>query len=258
MKKDYIRLVISDLHIGSHNSKEEQILELLQTVEFDELILAGDIIDFIKVPTFTKMTAKIFSYLSKLDKKITYIIGNHDISFASFTGQRLLNIEFTNHCEFVYGEKKYRIVHGHEFDSGLVHWPVFMNFVSIIQDWLERTFAWKLASWWVDRRLKKRKLRRIWDILKWNKDADVFIMGHTHVPEVVIWVDENQKIKTYVNCGDWESHMTYVIIKDNELRLKKFKPSQPKPLGREEQQSESPSESNSKPRQGILDKPSHR
>ena len=97
-----------------------------------------------------------------------------------------------------------------------------MNVVSVIQDWAERTFTWKLARWWVDRKLKKRKLRRIWDILKWNKTADVFIMGHTHIPEAVIWIDENENIKTYVNTGDWIEHQTYVIIKDGQLRLKSF------------------------------------
>ena len=49
---DYKRLIISDLHLGSAFSREEQLLELLKTIEFDELILAGDIIDFIKVPIF--------------------------------------------------------------------------------------------------------------------------------------------------------------------------------------------------------------
>ena len=258
MNEDYIRLIISDLHLGSLHSKEEKILELLQTVKFDELILAGDVIDFIKVPTFTKSTAKIFSLLSRLEKRVVYVIGNHDIAFANFEGKRILNVEFVETYDFVYADKKYRVMHGHQFDKGVVRWPTFMNVVSVIQDWLERTFAWELASWWVERTIKKRKLRRVWDILEWNKDADVFVMGHTHVPEVVIWVDKNEKIKTYVNCGDWENNMTYVIIKNNELRLKKFKPSQPKPLEQEEQQSESPLESNLKLQRGNLDKPLRR
>ena len=84
------------------------------------------------------------------------------------------------------------------------------------------TFGWNLATWYVNWKLRKRKLRSIWDILKWNEEADVFIMGHTHVPEVVIWVDQDEKIKTYVNCGDWVEHCTYVIVKNGQLRLKKF------------------------------------
>ena len=74
----------------------------------------------------------------------------------------------------------------------------------------------------VNYKIKKRKLRRIWDILKWNEEADVFIMGHTHTPEAVIWVDKDENIKTYVNTGDWVEHSTYVIIKNGEVRLKNF------------------------------------
>ena len=68
--------------------------------------------------------------------------------------------------------------------------------------------------------MKRRKLRRIWDILKWNDDVDVIIMGHSHHPEAIIWVDNKQAIKTYVNCGDWVSHQSWVSIKDGVVRLK--------------------------------------
>ena len=57
------RVVISDLHIGSWNSREKELVDFLQTVECDELILAGDIIDFIKVPTFTKRSAELFKII---------------------------------------------------------------------------------------------------------------------------------------------------------------------------------------------------
>ena len=97
-----------------------------------------------------------------------------------------------------------------------------MNLVSIFHDLLERVFKWNLAAWWVKHKQKKRKLRRVWDIMQWNKDADVFIMGHTHIPEVVIWVNEEESIKTYVNTGDWVEHSTYVLIKDGQLRLKDY------------------------------------
>ncbi len=114
-------------------------------------------------------------------------------------------------------------MHGHQFDTGIVTWRFFMKLVSIFQDFLERWLRWDMASWIVKHKLKKRKLRRIWDILKWNKEADVFIMGHTHIPEAVIWIDEDEKIKTYVNTGDWIEHQTYAIIRDGQIRLKKYK-----------------------------------
>ena len=87
---------------------------------------------------------------------------------------------------------------------------------------LERVFGVDLTTWWSNRAIKKRKLKRIWDLVKWNQRADVFIMGHTHNPEVLIWVDKNEQIKTYVNTGDWVNNCTYVLIKEGQVRLRKY------------------------------------
>ena len=74
------RIILSDLHLGSLFSRENKILNFLKTEKFDELILAGDIIDFIKVPKFTKCSLEIFNILSNLSTPIIYIIGNHDLA----------------------------------------------------------------------------------------------------------------------------------------------------------------------------------
>jgi len=221
--KDYVRLIISDLHLGSFYSKEEQLCEMIEQIEFDELILAGDIIDFIKVPTFTKQTIKFIDTLRKRGKPIIYVIGNHDINLSEFVGDTIGGVKFVERYEFEYADRIYRILHGHQFDTGIVTWRFSMNIVSIFQDMLERWLKWDLATWLVRRKLKKRKLRRVWDILEWNKEADVFIMGHTHIPEAVIWIDEDENIKTYVNTGDWVEHQTYAIIKEGQIRLRKWK-----------------------------------
>ena len=42
-------------------------------------------------------------------------------------------------------------------------------------------------------------------------------------PEALIWVDHNERIKTYVNTGDWVDHTTYAQIVDGVVRLKSFK-----------------------------------
>ena len=221
--KDYVRLIISDLHLGSLHAKEEMLCKMLSETYFDELVLAGDIIDFIKVPTFTKRTIKFIKTLKQKGKPIVYIIGNHDISLAEFDNETVGGIKFVEKYQFKYSGRVFRVIHGHQFDTGIVTWRFSMKIISIFQDMLERWFQWDLASWVVRYKLRKRKLRRIWDILKWNKEADVFIMGHTHIPEAVIWIDEDEKIKTYINTGDWIEHQTYVLIKDGQVRLKKFK-----------------------------------
>ena len=66
-------------------------------------------------------------------------------------------------------------------------------------------------------------MKKLTDIIDFNNDVDVSIMGHSHRPEVVIWVDHQEQIKTYVNTGDWIEHTTYVIIKEGQIRLKNWK-----------------------------------
>lgn len=53
--------------MGSLFSREEKIIKLLENETYDELILGGDIIHFIKIPKFTKKSAEIFSIFLKLN-----------------------------------------------------------------------------------------------------------------------------------------------------------------------------------------------
>jgi UDP-2,3-diacylglucosamine pyrophosphatase LpxH len=218
----YKRLIISDLHLGSQFSREEEIFNFISSESFDEIILAGDIIDFIKIPTFTEYSGKIFSELLDRGCKIIYIVGNHDISFNKFIGQNYGSILFTDRYEFEEGGRKFRVEHGDKYEKGIVRSEWAMNFISVFVNFIERYVGVDLTALYEKYRNKKRKLIRIWDIIKWNEDADVFIMGHTHIPEVLIWVDKNENIKTYVNTGDWVQHRTYVAIEDGEVRLKNF------------------------------------
>ena len=97
-----------------------------------------------------------------------------------------------------------------------------MKIISVFQDFLERYFNIDVSTWFNNLKINKRKIKRLWDIIDLNNDVDVLIVGHTHIPEAVIWIDENEKIKTYVNTGDWVSHATYVEINDGVVRLRNF------------------------------------
>ena len=218
------RLIISDLHLGCHYAKEKQLLEFLSQIDhFDELILAGDIIDFLKIPTFTAQTTKLFEFVSNFTGKVIYIVGNHDIPFKPCIGTELFGIKFAESWEFEENGKKFRIEHGDRYEKGIIHRKALIKIISVFQDFLERLFNMNLSAWWQHLFENKKKAKRIWDILQWNDDADVFIMGHNHEPEVLIWVNEDEVIKTYVNSGDWTRHCTYVTVIDGVTRLKKFK-----------------------------------
>jgi UDP-2,3-diacylglucosamine pyrophosphatase LpxH len=217
------RVIISDLHIGSKHSNEEALIDFLSSLECDELILAGDIIDFIKIPSFTERSAALFKILDNFERKIIYIVGNHDFSFRGFIGKSIFGVDFVREYRFRDGKRVYKVEHGDKYDTGILKYPLIVSLFSVLQDYIERWLNVDITTWWHNLLIKKRKLRRIWDIISRDEHIDVLIMGHIHTPEVLIWVNEYGEIKTYANAGDWVEHQTYIVIDEDVIRLKNWK-----------------------------------
>ena len=217
------RIIVSDTHIGTKFYKSDELLSFLKTEDYDELILAGDIIDFIKIPIFSERCMEILEAIDYKNKNIIYVVGNHDESLINLVGKEFFNVTFLKRYDFEEGGRKFRIEHGDVYDKGAIHNRLFVTFLSVLQNILEFSFGFDFTSWWTEIQIKKHKLRSIIDILRHHPKIDVFIMGHTHIPEALIWVDANQHIKTYINSGDWVTHQTYVTIEDGVARLRNFK-----------------------------------
>ncbi len=215
------RLVISDTHIGSRFYRKEELLEFLKLEEYDQIILNGDIIEFLKGPTFTKGALDIFNAID-YSKDVIYVVGNHDVAIANFIGQEFAGVKFVSEYEFIENDRTFRIEHGDKYETGVVHHKYLMRVISLVQDMLERWLNIDLTTSYANFKFKKRKLKKLWDVIDENDDVDVLIVGHMHIPEVVIWIDHNEKIKTYVNSGDWVQHATYVEIVDGVVRLRNF------------------------------------
>tara|TARA_E500000331_G_C17129976_1_gene657775 strand:+ start:62 stop:721 length:660 start_codon:yes stop_codon:yes gene_type:complete len=216
------RIIISDTHIGTKFYKSDELYRFLETLDCDELILAGDIIDFIKIPVFTERCLQIIEKM-KNAKRIIYVVGNHDEGLLGVAGKKVMGVEFVKRYEFEEDGRKFRIEHGDAYDKGALANRVFVKFLSVIQNMLEFTFNFDFTTWWTEIQIKKHKLRSIINILRHHPKIDVFIMGHTHIPEALIWVNEDGTIKTYINAGDWVTHQTYVTVDNGIARLRKFK-----------------------------------
>jgi len=215
------RIIISDTHIGTKFYKSDMLLSFLKSADYDQLILAGDIIDFIKIPTFSERCMQILDAID-YKKEIIYVVGNHDESLIKLIGKKFFNISFVKRYDFEEKGRKFRIEHGDLYEKGALANRVFVKLLSVIQNMLEFTFNFDFTTWWTEIQIKKHKLRSIIHILRHHPKIDVFIMGHTHIPEALIWVDEDQNIKTYINAGDWVTHQTYVTVTDGVARLRKF------------------------------------
>lgn len=212
------RLIISDLHIGSMFSKENDILRILKNENYDELILAGDIIDFIKIPKFTYKSLDIFNYLFNLSIPIIYIVGNHDIAFQSFINLESNNIKFLKSYEFKDNNKKIRIEHGDDYDNFIIKWEHIMNIICVIANLIERFFHLDITNYYEKYRKNQRNKINIKYIIQKNTDVDIFIMGHTHKPEIVEnFVNDNKII--YANTGDWIQHKSYIILEHGNVKL---------------------------------------
>ena len=212
------RLIISDLHIGSMFSKENDILRILKNEKYDELILAGDIIDFIRIPKFTKKSLDIFNYLLNLNKPIIYIIGNHDIAFNDFINYESNNIKFLKNYEFEDNNKKIRIEHGDDYDNFIIKWEYIMNIICVICNLIERFFYFEMTYFYEKQRNRQRNKIDIKNIIKKNSDVDIFIMGHTHKPEIIENLINNNKL-IYGNTGDWIQHKSYIILENGSVKL---------------------------------------
>lgn len=217
------RLIISDLHIGSRFYASDKLIKLLESEEFDELILAGDIIDLIKAPLFTLQCAALINVISKF-KTVKYIVGNHDISFEKWCGTTVCGIKFMRDYRFTCNDRTFYVSHGDLYKRGIIHFRFIMKLISIFQDFIERMFNINVLTFYHNYFKQSPSVFKIKNFLN-TTNTDVFIMGHTHFPEVVVWINEDLHIKTYVNTGDWITHMTYVTIDhDGQIRLCKFDP----------------------------------
>ena len=87
------RIIISDTHIGTKFYRADALLSFLEKSECDELILAGDIIDFIKIPVFTERCLQILKKMGEA-KRVIYVVGNHDEGLLGVVGKNLLGINF--------------------------------------------------------------------------------------------------------------------------------------------------------------------
>lgn len=212
------RLIISDLHIGSMFSKENDILSVLKKETYDELILAGDIIDFIRIPKFTKKSLDIFNFLINLKAPIVYIVGNHDIAFQDFINHSSDNIKFLKTYEFEDNNKKIRIEHGDDYDNFIIKWEHIMNIICVIANLIERFFHIDISNYYEKYRTKQRNKINIKHIIQKNTDVDIFIMGHTHKPEIVENIINDNKI-IYGNTGDWIQHKSYIILDNGSVKL---------------------------------------
>lgn len=230
---------ISDVHLGTSESRAERLLEVLQLTESESLYLVGDIVDSWELKrrwywdqSHNEVVQSIFEKANQ-GTKVVFIPGNHDEPFRKFIGLDLAGIRIRD--ELIHttaAGKRMLVLHGDRFDgivSGArwLRWcgraltPTVLRLLQTINNLRGRA---GLGYWSMSQYLAIT-LRGADDYLRSFEQAlacearrqglDGVICGHVHKPEM-------REIDGvfYCNDGDWVEHQSALVEElSGELRL---------------------------------------
>ncbi len=232
----YKTIIISDIHLGTKDSKYKEVISFLQKNKCENLILNWDIIDWRHIKIFwwwPKWHTDFVNYILQLAKswetKIFYIPGNHDEFLRKFIPIKYWNINLIKDMIYVSGNKKYYICHWDKFDR--IEWKLFListisfllwSFVFMInraynnwrkKRWLKYFSLVKnikmivkiMMTWW-SKRFEKKLIKSA----KKN-NCDWIICWHIHKAEDKMLWDIH-----YLNSWDWIESYT-AITQDYDL-----------------------------------------
>lgn len=234
----YKAIIVSDIHLGTKDSKAEEFIKFLDDHPTDLLILNGDIIDGWAINRGSKWKKKHTKVISKLLKlsnttQIIWIRGNHDEFIQEFIGTSfghiqvredyVLNITKWQESD-IFKTESYYIFHGDVIDIFITKYKWLSKIGSIGYDfalWLNRWYnkyrKWrKLPYQSISDKIKKgvkTATNYINDFeitavkMSDNKKCDGVICGHIHQPESR--VIEGKK---YLNTGDWVENMSAILF----------------------------------------------
>ncbi len=224
-------IIVSDLHLGTKDSKAEEFIEFIESHPTDLLILNGDIVDGWALNRGTKWKKQHTKVISKLlhlsnTTKIIWIRGNHDEFIQEFIGTHLGAIEIREDYKLDINNtmESYYIFHGDVIDVFITKYKWLSKIGSVGYDfalWLNRVYntyrKWrKLPYISISQKIKgsvKVATNYINDFettalsMAHKKGCSGVICGHIHQPADVVIKGER-----YLNSGDWIENMSAILV----------------------------------------------
>lgn len=234
----YQAIIVSDLHLGTKDSKAEEFIEFLEKHPTELLILNGDIIDgwaLNRGSKLRKQHTKAISKILKLSNKtrVIWIRGNHDEFVQEFIGGCFGGIEIReDYVLKLKNKKSYYVFHGDVIDVFITKYKWLSKIGSVGYDfalWLNRIYntyrKWrKLPYISISQKIKgkvKAATNYINDFetsalsMSTKKKCDGVICGHIHQPEDIVING-----KRYLNSGDWVENMSAILVNaDSKIYL---------------------------------------
>lgn len=223
----YKTIVISDVHLGSKNSKARELIRFLKIFSCDKLILNGDIIDGWRLKKsgkwrkiHTRFFKVILKMISNFNTEVIYVRGNHDDILDRIIPLTFGNISLCKDYLHISNGKRYYVVHGDIFDS------ITSNFkwLAILGDigytfllWLNKIYnnirvKRGLPYYSLSKVIKHKVKKAVAFISNFEKELAKLaerkkchgvICGHIHHPAITYY---NNIL--YMNSGDWVESLT--------------------------------------------------
>jgi UDP-2,3-diacylglucosamine pyrophosphatase LpxH len=233
MNKTYRSIFISDVHLGTYDSKADLLNDFLKHNTCDHLYLVGDIIDGWRIQqnkwrwkqSHTNVVRRILGFTKK-GTRVTFIAGNHDefLRLIIPYGVEFGNVEILNQAEHIgIDGRHYLVTHGDLFDgiTRLTPWLAFLGdkaydvvlSLNSKLNWILHRFGFRYFS--LSQYLKGRVKKAVDFIFQFEKNLagyckkrgfDGVICGHIHHAEI----KEIDGV-IYMNDGDWVESCTALV-----------------------------------------------
>jgi UDP-2,3-diacylglucosamine pyrophosphatase LpxH len=224
----YDTLILSDLHLGSENSRAKDALALLKSVEFRQLILLGDIFAHLNFERLTRDHWKFLGALRKLSNpkrqvSVVWVEGNHDEGLSHLMSH-LMGVPVYQRYVWEYDGKRHMAVHGHQFDRFVSKNLLISRIgVEIFHQLQKLDSKNKFVTRHLDRfntrwlRLADKVAEGALHYAKVGR-ADRVFCGHTHLAD--------QRAKDgieYYNSGAWvDEQPTYITVAEEGVRIHEY------------------------------------
>lgn len=205
-------LVFSDLHVGDARLRNENdIVKLLETESYDELILNGDIVDCWMIGHRKAVReSKVINALVSIAKNIPviWIAGNHDPVKSDqhyIPGAKIFNM-------YAF-EGNFLVLHGHQvypfYDQA---W--YSKILANIHSWFYKLTKVDIQSMARDNPIFEERTRRKREeiIDNFGNPGDNIFMGHTHLVGTQL-----KDGKCIYDSGSIMLDGTYIIIEDGKV-----------------------------------------
>ncbi|MGJ8643650.1 MAG: glycosyltransferase [Luteolibacter sp.] len=230
-KVSFRTVFLSDIHLGSADSKATEVVDFLKQIHCEKLVLNGDIVDgwALKrgstwLPRHSRVVRKILKMSEKDNTEVVYLRGNHDDILERFLPLAFGKIRFLKEHIHVSADKlRYLVVHGDGFDSVSTNHRWLASLGAVGYDTLlainrhyNRWRVWCGKEYFsLSKRVKGKvksavsfidKYEELLQELAVHKDCDGIICGHIHTPE-----DKQVGEIRYLNSGDWVESLTAIV-----------------------------------------------